>query len=262
MYSYDAFCYYIIRVYQTENTSLNFRIRVVMFDVRVYVSDIDHAEDFYDKWYALMPQKRRERADRFKTGDDRKRCIIAFALLYEGVKNLYEDLGMINGADDFSGLPEILEDAEGKPYFAEGKVCFNISHSKERVIVALSPESVGCDVEHERKGAVNIASRFFSDDECRALSSIEDEHERVKYFTKLWTAKESVVKCCGEGIKRISKDLNVADGKMGIEETISPEGIEGIYHIKEYESEGGYSYCVCSTHDRFEDELRHILAKP
>lgn len=233
-----------------------------MFDVRVYVSDIEYDECFFDKWYEMMPQKRRERADRFKAVDDRKRCIIAFALLYEGVRQLYADLGLIKSADDFNGLPDILEDAEGKPYFAEGPVHFNISHSKERVIVALSPGIVGCDVEHERKGAVNIASRFFSDDECSALSSIEDEQEKVAYFTRLWTAKESIVKCCGEGIRRISKDLNVTDGKMGIKGAITPEGIEGMYYIKEYGNEGGYSYCACSTHDRFEEELRHILAKP
>ena len=62
------------------------------FDVRLYVSDLSYDKEFYDRWYELMPQRRRERADRFKNGIDAHRCIAAYALLVCAVLELAEDL--------------------------------------------------------------------------------------------------------------------------------------------------------------------------
>lgn len=95
----------------------------------------------------------------------------------------------------------------GKPYFPQyPDVYFNISHTDGAVAAALSDKPVGIDIERVRDffdghTRVAVAKRYFS------------ETERIEYgltrsgvgrpgtwrFYRLWTAKESAVKCTGRG---------------------------------------------------------------
>ena len=170
-----------------------------LFPVRVYVTGISRPDTFYDRWYEAMPPSRRERADRFRMEADKKRCIMAYALLIKAVNELTSDLGVQNEWGLTDGKNQMIKELplsyspDGKPYFDNIPVHFNISHAGERVMVALSPCPVGCDVEHKGKDALRIAKRLFTGREYEALRSIPDEKRRMHEFTRLWTLKE----CCG-----------------------------------------------------------------
>ena len=203
-----------------------------------------------------MPAKRKERAGRFRIDADRKRCIIGHELLCYAMRKLSEDLGT---ADEWGADPAeytVRTGAHEKPYYTDVPVFFNISHSGERVMVALSPCEVGCDVEVKSRNALSIAKRFFTEKEYEMLSSIGDEEAAGHEFTRLWTLKESVLKCCGDGIGRAMNDFSLVDDMGSRNSIVRLAGSEEIYHIKEYESENGYCYSVCSIYDRFEDSIR------
>ena len=95
----------------------------------------------------------------------------------------------------------------GKPYFPQyAGVHFNISHTHGAVAVALSDKPVGIDIERVRDffdghTRVAVAKRYFSETERIAygLTRSGDGRPGTRRFYRLWTAKESAVKCTGSG---------------------------------------------------------------
>ncbi|WP_230467607.1 4'-phosphopantetheinyl transferase family protein [Lujinxingia vulgaris] len=86
---------------------------------------------------------------------------------------------------------------------------FNLAHSEERVVLAAAQGlRVGVDIEHgnRRVDHRNVAERFFSDYEQRALARLSDEAEegqvsaRRRRFLELWVLKEAWMKADGRGI--------------------------------------------------------------
>lgn len=83
-------------------------------------------------------------------------------------------------------LPPIDISESGKPFFADHSFEFNISHSHGRVVLALSDQPVGVDIEHSGRAIPELVRRrFFKDGEA----TVED-----------WTRFESYSKLSGEGI--------------------------------------------------------------
>lgn len=220
-----------------------------VFDVRLYVADTSGDEAFFDRWYARMPLSRRARCDRFRQEADRKRCITAYALLSYA-------LGELTG--DRSYTLDLTEGADGKPYLTDNTAFFNISHSGERIALALSPMEVGCDVESKSANALSVAKRFFSENEYDYILAAHDESVRSRDFTRLWTMKESVVKCCGEGIRRPFRDFSVVDEEGRITDTVMLPDKDRVYRIREFAAEDKYCYSVCSIYDRIENDIRRI----
>lgn len=89
----------------------------------------------------------------------------------------------------------------GKPYIQSGSdLQFNLSHSGKKAICSISNCTVGCDIESLTNPALNIAKRFFSQRENEILNSESNQIEKEKLFFKIWTMKESFVKCTGRGL--------------------------------------------------------------
>lgn len=104
------------------------------------------------------------------------------------------------------GEVALLEDPRGKPRLAtadtESHLQFNWSHSGDYALIALARGcALGVDIERSGKNlrALEIARRFFDPDETRMLALLDPEL-RDDAFTKLWCAKEAVLKESGEGI--------------------------------------------------------------
>ncbi|WP_437911533.1 4'-phosphopantetheinyl transferase superfamily protein [Sorangium sp. So ce302] len=79
---------------------------------------------------------------------------------------------------------------------------FNLSNTRGLIacLVALDRD-VGVDVEDTERasGAVDIADRFFSPGEVRALRALPPERQRARFF-EYWTLKESYIKARGMGL--------------------------------------------------------------
>lgn len=82
---------------------------------------------------------------------------------------------------------------------------FNISHTKNHIVMAVADEEVGVDIEEivEKKNLIKIAKRYFSNCE---INELERSSGLGKDFYTLWTLKESQVKRNSLGIAYGLKD--------------------------------------------------------
>lgn len=88
----------------------------------------------------------------------------------------------------------------GKPYLVnEPMLHFNLSHSGEWAVCAISDQPVGVDIERCIEGRAQIAERFFHKEEVRYLRLLAGR-EQDQGFCRLWTLKESFVKATGRGL--------------------------------------------------------------
>ena len=145
---------------------------------------------------------------RFRQEKDRHRKLISSLLLRFFVRN-------------FLNLSKycVSKNKFGKPYLQDyPDFHFNLSHSGNWVIGAVSDTPLGVDVEkvstfHDYMG---IAKRFYSEKEYSFLLG-HDEKSRIEIFYDIWTKKESLIKAVGDGLSIPLKSFNVplnADGMI------------------------------------------------
>ena len=88
----------------------------------------------------------------------------------------------------------------GKPYFTDCDLYFNISHSGDYVACALSDHPVGMDIQKETEYKDRVARRVFSETEYELLQKSENKQ---KTFCCIWAKKEAAVKLTGGGIGQL-----------------------------------------------------------
>jgi 4'-phosphopantetheinyl transferase len=101
----------------------------------------------------------------------------------------------------------------GKPGIVGSKLHFNLSHSFECAVIAVSGSlcgEVGVDVEFRKRpvDALSLAKRFFSGDEYCELLSFQDSC-LIDVFYAMWTLKEAFIKCLGVGLSASLSDFTV-----------------------------------------------------
>lgn len=92
---------------------------------------------------------------------------------------------------------------------------FNVSHSGDKVLLAIDQSPIGIDVEH-RNNAVNAkiyGERVLNNDELHLILNKGNFRE---LFCLLWTRKEALVKALGKGIDDDIKRIPALDGKHSI----------------------------------------------
>lgn len=100
-------------------------------------------------------------------------------------------------------------DKNGKP-FISGQKCFNISHSGDYVVCAVSDFEVGVDVEKIERMSPRIMHKFLASEEIEALGSLSDA-DIPRFLCEKWVRKEAYLKLRGTGL-RISPTTLCFDG--------------------------------------------------
>jgi len=139
-----------------------------------------------------LDEEERDRAERFRFGILRERYIRGRAMVR---RTLAECLGRDPGSLEF----EVGD--RGKPYLRDGALHFNLSHSEELAVLAVSRlPSIGIDVEKfDREVDYDgLARRCFREAECERLVSLAGRDKAAAFFWT-WTAKEARMKATGEG---------------------------------------------------------------
>ena len=141
----------------------------------------------------------------------------------------------------------------GKPQALETQ--FNISHSGRYVVLSVSNEPVGVDIELLQRGRRKIASKFFTLEEN---IQIDQSYDPDRTFTRLWTLKEAFLKCIGTSIGRNLRktSINLNGGDIRVEQNINNYP----YYFKEYNIEG-YQLSVCSEDNEFEEKLIDVTER-
>lgn len=155
--------------------------------VKIYVADISNLPDplLNSELLHRLPLNRQQRIYKMKQENNRKQSM-GVGLLLQKVLALY------NIQDS-----QVCEGEHGKP-MVEG-LEFNLSHSGNLVICAVSDKPVGCDIEEIRQAPKGVAERCFSDSEQVFVNSFFGEEYNCAFF-RIWTMKESYVKMTGEGL--------------------------------------------------------------
>lgn len=99
---------------------------------------------------------------------------------------------------------EIALDSKGRPYIPGSPICFNISHSNEWLLIAISQQdSIGVDIEEIKDiPEQEFIEQHFLDFYIRRshLKLNDINSEKLVSFYARWTAMEAFYKALGEGI--------------------------------------------------------------
>jgi 4'-phosphopantetheinyl transferase len=145
----------------------------------------------------------------------------------------------------------------GKPFLVNGRsVCFNISHSGEWVVCALSSLPVGIDV--EKMGPVDdaLGERIFTHDEYRVLRAKSSSEQRSCFY-KLWTLKESFIKAIGKGLSIPLTSFSISFDQ-GERISVKTESGTGDWFFKQYDWGEEYQLAVCAYVNVFVDTVKII----
>ncbi|WP_435261631.1 4'-phosphopantetheinyl transferase family protein [Tenacibaculum sp. nBUS_03] len=140
----------------------------------------------YRKLIRLLPKAMQERLSKFRRWQD------AYTYLYG---KLLLKKSMLQFGYDYS-LESIKTTEHGKPYFENSSFSFNISHSEEYVVCAISNDekvNLGIDIEKVKPIKIDGFSAVFSPEEKKEIDSYN------KFYT-CWTRKEAIVKADGRGL--------------------------------------------------------------
>lgn len=140
-----------------------------------------------------LNRERKETLRLLRREDDRDRCVLTGTLL----NLMLREYGIPEGS-------ELEYSIHGKPSLKCGKLQFNISHSGEVAVLAVSDWQIGIDIEKERKIAPQpfLRSGWFAADELAGVTPLY-----------LWVEKESVLKMLDGPITKI-RDIRIHHGQM------------------------------------------------
>ncbi len=140
----------------------------------------------------------------------------------------------------------IIRDGQKKPYLAELPFHFNISHSGEYVMAAISIYPIGIDIEMIGRDIWRVMQRV-----CRGadFSYIMDGDEAAKMMrmTEIWTRKEALIKCIGTGIidKRMTSVVKTGETVLWLDGEC--------YCLSSPKAPKGYCCAVCEKMDVKQD---------
>lgn len=150
-----------------------------------------------DAYFALLSADEVARARRFKLKRKQREYIISRGMLRRILGQvLKRDPAGLEFAYTEHDKPVLEITRRGLP------VCFNVTHSHEQTLIALSLGHVlGIDIELVRPDVQfrQLAKRFFSAQEARELETYT-EAGLPRAFFACWTRKEAFVKALGDGI--------------------------------------------------------------
>lgn len=227
--SYDTHIIKKIKVMKSETGTL-----VLVTDVSILKDD-----DLYDKLYMSVSGTRKEKVDKLRFKKDKYLSLGAEYLLMRACAQF--------GIDYYKQT--IITNEYLKPVFEDLDIGFNLSHSGSKAMCIMSDRPVGCDIEHVRDINIKIARRYFSTEEYQLLNGCDNEEKRKEMFFRLWTLKESFMKCMGLGFR-----LPLNCFSIGVDKainTVSQSVDEHTYKL--YEENIGDEY-KCSWCIRDNDE--------
>lgn len=162
--------------------------------IHVWLLDKEKLSPLSFNWKSVLSFEEQERANRFHFDNDKQSF------------TLYHACKRIILAQYLNASPNEIEISfkdKGKPFLKDAPITFNLSHTKEMALLAVSHNiEIGIDIEKikDTDNFMPIAKRFFHPNEYQAIEKINDREQQLTYFFKLWTAKEAILKATGEGI--------------------------------------------------------------
>ncbi|MEE8637985.1 MAG: 4'-phosphopantetheinyl transferase superfamily protein [Candidatus Margulisiibacteriota bacterium] len=169
--------------------------------VDIWQVNLDQDEQTLKELESLLSEEELARAHRLKIEDVKRRFVASRGMLrrilarYTGGKS--EDL-------------KFQYNSNGKPELIQSKVCFNLSHSGDVALYAVTLDrAVGVDIEKVKENInyKELAKRYFSEQEFNSIMSHPESQQKEKFY-RCWTRKEAYLKAKGSSIAQLL-DKNV-----------------------------------------------------
>jgi len=168
--------------------------------IRLFFMEIDDHSDsrIMNVLLPLISVEKQQQISSMRFCMDRKLKVYADILLRS---KACESLKLRNQDLRFS------QNSFGKPYLLNDlSFHFNISHTRNALVVGLSEHPIGVDIEKMNPADPSVARKVFTDNEFNYVFG--EERNQDRRFNEIWTKKESYVKWIGEGW---SSDAAVTD---------------------------------------------------
>lgn len=214
----------------------------------------------------ILTHNELQKFDRFHFQADRERFLLGRA----GLKGI---LARYLGKPPIDIIFEV--DEFGKPYLIDKTLHFNISHSNDIVVFAIShSKTVGIDVEvcQSKINYLGIGQQFCTASELRQLSQLSDKERHVAFY-RCWTRKEAFVKAIGMGlyfpmsaieVSFLSKEANLLHiAKENLNNKINSDVLEKLetsyWRIEEIDVERNHDVTLNSDreHNNIDDFPEH-----
>lgn len=146
----------------------------------------------YRRFFSMMSAEKQKRVNQFRFEKDKKRSVAGEILARR----------MIAACCPVREEEIIFtENAGGKPFAKDLPIEYNISHSGELVVCAVSDSPIGVDIEKMRNIPDTVIRRVCTQREQAYVSEQAlDAVQAQKRFFEIWTFKEAYFKCMGTGI--------------------------------------------------------------
>ncbi len=188
---------------------------------QIFVLPLTQAAALGDDAARRFP-RRAAKAERLRRPQNKLHCLGAGALLGYALPNVREE--------------QIKQNEHGKPYVPDLRTQFNLSHSGDYIVLAMSDGLVGVDVQRLEPSSGGVAQRCFTEEELRWYQ-MDDR----RFFT-LWTLKESVAKALGKGLQLPFNSFSVLPMLDGQSITVQELTLYGQAQLLP-----GHALAVCST---------------
>ena len=216
----------------------------------VYIANTDPLKEngLYNAAFGAVSAERKDKVLRYRFLKDRVLSLGAEILLREALKEQGVEITEISYGYKTNGKP-FLKGVEGFD--------FNISHSEDFVMVAVSENETGCDIEKITGIDLEIAKKFFFREEYENIAALPASEERNGLFFRYWTLKESFMKATGLGVRLPLDSFQIligSDGKTGVRQNVDARN----YNFTEIDAVPGYKCALCTTGNATETDVKIV----
>ena len=212
-----------------------------MGKIQVYTLSIENIDEaIIEKWLAYVTPSQRERLFRYRFRADFLRSLAGEAM----VRIIAGERAGVE-----PGKLVIARPPGEKPLFPDyPEIKFNISHSGDWVVCAISDCAVGIDIEvvKEKEVSASLVRKVLTEKERAYIRMVMDGDE-AELFYQFWTMKEAYCKCVGGGLRIGLDKVEVDFSREKI--YLVDEGREWGGMMKTIDFKEGYVVSVCGVDD-------------
>ena len=150
--------------------------------------------DILNRMLNALPPSRKAEADKLKTPESKRLCILAYYLYMFA---LMKEKGL-------TGVG-FIKDARGKPVIPGFDFHMSLSHCKAGIACVISDFPIGIDVEEISRITLAIAGKICCREELALLEKANDKRE---FLCKAWVLKEAYSKLTGNGFSEGFSEIN------------------------------------------------------
>lgn len=191
------------------SNSYRWEVESLAEGVHAWLVDISEHRSLLPEATVFLQEEEQERANKFRREGDRNRFILGRIVLRKLLGELLQCPPQ--------KIPIVLSKHK-KPVLAgasEGLYHFSVSHSENYILIGISRNEVGVDIEHIDPAFdyKNVMQYSFNEEEIAFVR----EH---LHFYLLWTRKEALLKATGKGLTSKLSRITALDGRQEIAQDI------------------------------------------